>query len=267
MNLKPLAAFPIALLLAACGGHAPVPAPLAPVSAAAVVRDLPAATPSPTPGLTAMGFPRFTFKATGQQGDPVNILVAATQPQLERLFADTGWLRADPITPISVARMLEGTVDPHVQYPHAPMSDLYLYGRHQDYGFEKNNVGIRQRDHLRVWQSNQTDRLGRPWWAIAATKDIAIQWVNRHPTHRISGDVDAERALVVGDLAGSGRVALQYRLTALPGGYTGVNGDGDAIHTDGEVVVLELAADAPGEAPVPVPVAKHEPADDHADRR
>jgi hypothetical protein len=235
--------FGLALLLSACGGRAPLGAtrelanPLGAHGLSAVA--------TPAPSLTSMGFPRFTYKHTGQQGDPVNLLLAASQPQVERLFADAGWLLADAITPLSVAKMLEGTLDRNVQYPHAPMSDLFLYGRRQDYGFEKNNVGVRERDHLRVWLTTQNDRLGRPIWAIAATKDIAIEWVNRHPTHRIDADLDAERQLVLGDLQRFGKVATSYTLRSLASGYTGTNGDGDPIFTDGLVNVLELAADAP----------------------
>jgi hypothetical protein len=232
----------LALLLSACGGRAPL-SPANDLASTLGARELPTATP--TPSIVVMGFPRFSNKQTGRQADPVNVLLAASQPQLERLFDDAGWLLADPITPLSVAKMLEGTLDSNVQYPHAPMSNLFLYGRSQDYGFEKNGVGVRQRDHLRVWRTPQDDRLGRPIWAIAATKDIAIEWVNRHPTHRIDGNIDAERALVVGDLRTFGKVLLTYTLNSLSGAYKGTNGDGDPIFTDGLVHVLELAADAP----------------------
>lgn len=244
---RPLVVCLLPLALAACGK-----APLTPTAPAALLEAPGASGTNPAgqaprvPAITTMGFPRFTFKSGGQQGDPVNLLLTCTRLQLERLFDDAGWRRADPITAKTAAKMLAGTLDPKMAYPTAPMSALFLYGRMQDYAFQKNNVGVRKRDHLRAWQSTQLDRSGRPIWCVAATRDVAIEWVDRHPTHRIDPEIDVERALVKQDLLGTGRVAASYQLRSLPGPYMGANGEGDGYRTDGLVEVLELATDAPG---------------------
>ena len=121
------------------------------------------------------------------------------------------------------------------------MSNLYMFGRRQDYCFQKNNHGFNDRDHLRVWRTAYRDGRGLPWWAVAATRDVGIELADGLPTHRIGDDVDAERELVLRDLLKTGQVTRNYRIMALECGYFGTNGGHDPYYTDGEVVVLDLA--------------------------
>jgi hypothetical protein len=250
-------------LLEGCGSK-PLMAPLPLSASRAAARDL--APGSETPGgdasavpapgasgaadpaafdLAAGDLPVFTRTARGVQGDPVNLMVAGEEAQLVRRLVDAGWMPADPITVFNVARMLRSLVF-RSAYPTAPISPLYLYDHLQRYGFQKNAVGVISRDHLRVWQTPLHDRLGRPFWAIGASKDVSIkrQPGSPLPTHRIDPDLDAERKLVVDDLAARGPLARRYQLRTLPENFKGQNGGGDVFFTDGRVEVLELAPEA-----------------------
>lgn len=193
-----------------------------------------------SPSLLKATFPKFALVGTAKS-DPVNMLVAGSERQLRHIFAVAGWVGSDPVNPMTVAKLLKALATKS-SYPTSPISDLFLYDRKQDMAYQKNQVSVYARDHLRVWKTPLTDRQSRPVWAIAATKDVAIRMGigDKMPTHQISPDIDAERQLVVDDFLASGQVALRYQVRSLPAGYKGKNGPGDEYYTDGLVEVLEL---------------------------
>jgi hypothetical protein len=197
---------------------------------------------SQAPSLLEATFPALTRVRSGGSREPLNLLVAGTENQIRTIFKEQGWYTADPINALTALRMAAADLS-NTGYLNAPMSDLYLYGRKQDLSYQKNSVSVKQRDHLRVWKTPLLDSLGRPFWAIAASKDIAVCFRCGHPDHQIASDVDAERALVLADFNKSDQIALQYRLQSLPPGThlpVATDGGGDAIDTDGAVSVLEL---------------------------
>lgn len=210
-------------------------------------RDIPGApaqnrTAQPLRTVSRMVVPPFTVDKDGRQGDPVNLLIVATEQQMVAAFKMSGWLGADPITPRNAAKMVKAAIF-RTPYPTSPMSDLFLFGRRQDYSFQKNSANVHKRDHLRVWRSRYVDRYGRPMWCIAATRDVAIKFLpddGLMPTHQISPDIDAERQLVVDDFLRTRMVALRYQIDSLGPNFRGINGTGDEYFTDGQVEVLEL---------------------------
>lgn len=193
------------------------------------------------PSLIRPSFPRFSRTPQGTQSDPVNLLVSGSARQIAHVFRAQGWLTADPINAVTVARTIKAGLT-NGEYPTSPMSTLLLYNRPQDMAWQKNPVSVRARDHLRVWETPLRDRHNRPFWAIAATRDVAIKYGpgDKLPTHQISPDIDAERRLVVDDFVKSGHVAMRYAVQVHPEGFRGVNGSGDEYFTDGRVEVLEL---------------------------
>jgi hypothetical protein len=237
--VRPLVLTALALQLTGCGRDL---APSVPVFARSFQAQAQAAAPSnfgtASESITAM--PRFTQTARGAQGDMVNLVVIASESTLKSAFAQAGWLTADPIKLGTVAKMgSTGLFGGH--YPTAPMSALYLYGRIQDLAYQKNAVGIVARDHLRVWKAPMQDPQGRTFWAIAATKDVAVKFSHGLPTHRISPEIDTERQLVVDDFKATGKVVRHDMVPVLPVGFQGANGENDPYTTDGQVAVLELA--------------------------
>lgn len=201
---------------------------------------------SPIPGMVptfeAVQWPTHSQTLRGRPADPINIVVVGSERHMRHVFAITGWVTADPITPITSARMVKAALTGG-QYPTSPISPLMLYGKQQLLGYQKNAIGVKARDHLRVWRTPLADAIGRPVWAIGATKDVAIKWgpSDRLPTHQVAPDIDSERELVVNDFLRSGHVALRYQIQSLTSPFHGVNGTDDQYFTDGKVEVLELS--------------------------
>ena len=123
------------------------------------------------------------------------------------------------------------------------MSNLYLYGRKEDMAFERPGRNVRQRDHIRLWNTGRNGSDGRPIWIGSVTKDTKVELAktNYLPTHHISPDVDAERSLVVSELAQTGYVVKDISRPGFGKQTHGLNGEGDPYVTDGLVAVLTLA--------------------------
>ncbi|MDB5100151.1 MAG: hypothetical protein JWM80_4572 [Cyanobacteria bacterium RYN_339] len=193
------------------------------------------------PTLRKVNWPTITRTADGTPSDPVNLIIAGTEAQVRHVFGAEGWVEADKLTAWTAIKTIKGALADSA-YPTSPMSDLYMYNRKQDIALQKNATSVRHRDHLRVWQTPLKDHYGRPFWAVAATHDIAIKWSAGEvlPTHEIAPSIDLERQLVVDDFAKSGQIKLRYQLQALPTNFHSVNGGGDEIFSDGKCEVLEL---------------------------
>ena len=80
--------------------------------------------------------PSYTTTADGLPGDPVNLALIGTMPELRRAFETIGWSAADPLGLTSSWRMV-GAFVLNRPYPRAPFSTLYLFGRGQDVGFQQ----------------------------------------------------------------------------------------------------------------------------------
>jgi hypothetical protein len=195
--------------------------------------------------------PLTNYNRNGLPSDPLNVQIIATDAQLATAFAAAGWYRADEIDFMTSLRI---TIDAIFKrkYATAPVSNLYLYGRRQDYAFERPGTSVRERDHVRFWNTGQHAKDGRPIWIGGATKDIAVEIspVTHLPTHRIAADVDAERRIVVNDLISTGWVVEQDWAPGFGKPTQTKNALGDTYHTDGRVAVLELA-----NVPVLLPLA------------
>src|SRR5258705_4832749 len=140
-------------------------------------------------------------------GDPLNVRIIATESQLTTAFAAAGGFRADEIDFVTSLRIVFDSLFAR-NYPTAPISNLYLFGRRQDYAFERPGKSVRERDHIRFWKSGQRSKDGRDLWLGAATHDIAVEDSkgSHLPTHKIAPDVDAERTIVLRDLIATGSV-------------------------------------------------------------
>jgi hypothetical protein len=183
--------------------------------------------------------PRITHTANGIHGDPVNLALLGSEQELQAGMLAAGWFPADPITLKSSLRIASGTVF-HRAYDHAPVSNLFLFGRKQDLAFEQ-PVGNdpRRRHHVRFWRSDKVDEDGRPLWFGAATFDtkVGLSHTTGQVTHHISPEVDKERNLVMDGLQRSNYLADAYWLDDFQQKLQGRNGGGDPYHTDGRLAV------------------------------
>ncbi len=209
--------------------------------------------------------PLYATSADGWSSDPVNIaFVCKNKKQLETAMQKAGWFTADKATAKNTLRFAYAMVFKR-PYPTAPFSKLYLFGRHQDLGFQI-QTGTPpipwHRHHIRFWQLLPDDR-EKPhqhvtfWqnifqlfsnrkqqiWIAAATHDVgpfAFRIRNLQLTHKIDENTDSERDYVIQTLADAGRI--RHTETIPAGSPIKFRGQtfGVSIVTDGTLKVIEL---------------------------
>lgn len=208
-----------------------------PLTAADIEPQTPTGTIEGHPALARS--PRHTTTAQGRPGDAVNVAFIGTDEELHRTLAAAGWYAADPIT-LKTSLQIAADVVLHKPYPHAPVSDLYLWGRRQDAAFEQ-PVGDspKQRHHVRFWRSAEVDRKGEPLWLGAATYDerVEISRTTGGITHKIAPDIDSERNKVVSDTIRAGMLDGFYWVDRFHVQPEGRNGGGDPYFTDRRLAV------------------------------
>ena len=81
------------------------------------------------------------------------------------------------------------------EYLNAPVSPLYVFGRHQDVALQKARDTVSQRNHLRLWLAPFTID-GLQVWVGQISRDIGIKLTTQSwylTTHLISPEVDQDR--------------------------------------------------------------------------
>jgi hypothetical protein len=188
--------------------------------------------------------PKTTLAADGLPGDPLNVALVGTEEEVHRAFSAAGW-RAAAALGVRSDLGIAGSVLLDRPDPTAPVSNLFLFGRHQDLAFE-DEVGesARHRHHVRFWRADALGLGGRPLWIGAATFDrgVGVDHRTGQITHHIAPDLDAERDGLIDALAHAGRLAEVFDVTGVGPTLAGRNGGGDRYFTDGELAVGVLVA-------------------------
>ena len=207
----------------------------------------------------------------GLLGDPVNLAVHGDEDDIHAAMRAAGWVRADAITPRSALRIVVSSLLRR-SYPAAPVSTLVLFGRGQDFAYQKEVEGNpSQRHHVRFWHTPAGWVLpgGRSVdWLAGATYDrsVGLSALTFQVTHKIDADIDIERNFVVDDIrwanAAAGLGVWPDFFTA----YHDKNGGGDRVETDGDLYVLDLDAVVP-ESVDSVELARARAADAQANRQ
>jgi hypothetical protein len=176
----------------------------------------------------------------GIPGDPLNVELVGTLPEVVAALRAAGWTPADPIGMRSGLRDVASILFDR-PYPSAPVSTHFLYGRAQDLAFQR-AVGRspRRRHHVRLWAVGDPERATR--WVGAATFDrtMGLSRFTGEVMHHIDPDVDAERETLLGDLRRAGRLSSREYRESPQGAMRGKNGGGDPYFTDGRIAVAEL---------------------------
>lgn len=217
----------------------------------------------------ATHLPLYCITPDGFASDPLNIGLIGSRAQLIGAMEAAGWHVAKPFTPVSVAATIIAVVLKR-PYHGTPMSSLYLFGRSQDIGFEKQLIerGRGHRHHVRFWattlddiQNIEQQRVhGRSYqeqliadkllWVGAASRDVGIALALQtfQLTHAVAPDTNQERDLIVRELTAA-KLARRltdirlYRSYRLPN-YAWSR----ALRTDGMITILRLSLDAGGGA-------------------
>ncbi len=188
--------------------------------------------------------PRRISDKDGNAGDMINFVLIGSEEQVKAAFQAAGWVQVDRDVTDAIVEGLIASLSKQV-YLTMPMSQLYLYGRPQDFGFahaEPLKV-VTTRHHLRIWKSTLAVA-GQPVWVGAATHDMGIERDQRNSklTHHIDPNVDDERGFVTRSLTESGYVS-QYTSVLPPNPLLDARtATGGSFHSDGEVVVFWLAS-------------------------
>lgn len=209
----------------------------------------------------ARHLPLYCITPDGLASDPINIGIIASRRQLIGAMEKIGWFVADRHTLHTSFKRILCTLGGRA-YPNAPMSNLYLFGRRQDIGFEL-PLGSRfgQRHHVRFWATtftgqNPLNARAIHWqerrehfkanddllWVGAASLDVGLTLIrhNIQLTHMIDPDTDRERDFIVGqmaeaDLSGSARyIRLRSPYKLINRGWRAY------LKTDGRMAVLSL---------------------------
>ena len=208
-----------------------------------------AKTVSAIPGIDNHLFaqiPRRVSDKAGDAGDMVNFLILGSQDAMEKVFTTAGWVKVDADVKATLLHGLLESISKE-SYLTMPMSQLYLFGRPQDYGWAHAEpiAVVASRNHLRIWKApfqvaNQT------LWVGAATHDVGFERDQRNNgiTHKIDPNIDLERDYVEKTLSSTGLVdqvthflpqnPMQEAKTATGGGF----------HSNGQVLVLKLGVSA-----------------------
>lgn len=173
--------------------------------------------------------PLYVTAGDGWPSDPVNIAFIVTDKQhLIKKMEKAGWHVADPP---SLKNLFRETVSIifNTSYPSAPISNLYLFNRPHDIGFEiptNSHDSARTRHHVRFWRleeplvsvHNKHHLAYKFWlqklehlfvgrskemWIGAATEDIhphGVRWPTGQITHGVSHESDKERDFIIQSL-------------------------------------------------------------------
>jgi hypothetical protein len=179
----------------------------------------------------------------GNPGDLINFVIIGSQAQVTSALKDAGWLQADKTNTDAVVSALMATLQKN-SYMTVPMSILYLFGRPQDFGYERTDPVLvaAQRHHFRIWNS-PLSTTQQTVWVGSGTHDIGIEKDQRKQgaiTHKIDQDVDNERDFIGATLKDAGKVqAMDYMTRSQPmtSAKTATGGD---IKSDGRVLVILL---------------------------
>jgi hypothetical protein len=215
---------------------APAPASAAPVvkaSEAALDDDLRKAIDA---------LPRRINDQFNNLGDMVNFVIVGSQKQVLSALEAAAWNVADTDSKESALKAVLQTYQKK-DYLTMPMSQLYLFGRIQDFGYEMAEpfAVVASRHHFRIWKAPFTWN-GQTVWIGAGTHDIGFEKDQRNGkvTHKIDPAVDGERDNIGASLQKADKVkTATYYLPPDPV-QSAKNATGGGYHSDGRILVLVL---------------------------
>jgi hypothetical protein len=173
----------------------------------------------------------------------VNFLIIGNEDEMKKVFTTAGWVKVDANVDATIINGFIASMSKE-SYLTMPMSPLYLFGRHQDYGWAHAEplTVVASRNHLRIWKAPFTVNR-QMLWVGAATHDIGFEKDQRNNgiTHKIDPDIDLERDYVEKTLSATGLVAeIMHFLPEHPL-QEARTATGGSFHSNGQVLVLRLA--------------------------
>jgi hypothetical protein len=187
--------------------------------------------------------PRVTQTGDKHPGDPLNVALIGSEAEVQEIMKAAKWY---PAAPLGLASDLRIGADTILARPdeEAPVSNLYLFGRKEDFAFEQ-PVGDnpRHRHHVRLWWTGEVGADGRQQWIGAAVYDekVGFSRTTGQITHITAPNVDAERDYLFQCLERTDQLTDQYKVDDFHHERSGRNGGGDLWETDGKLRVGVVA--------------------------
>src|SRR5262245_12080147 len=186
--------------------------------------------------------PRRIGDQQGNPGDMVNFLILGSDAAMQQTLTAAGWVKVDADIRGAVLAGVLGSLSKE-SYVTMPMSQLYLFGRPQDYGWahaEPIKV-VSSRHHLRVWKA-PFQAGGAVLWVGAATHDVGFERDRRNNgiTHKIDPDIDVERDYLRKTFLATGLVSEYLHVLPDKPLREATTATGGSFHSDGRVLVLKL---------------------------
>jgi LssY C-terminus len=187
--------------------------------------------------------PRRIGDKDGNPGDMVNFLILGDEVQMRKVFTTAGWVKVDADVNSTVLAGFIASMSKE-SYLTMPMSQLYLFGRAQDYGWAHAEpiTVVASRNHLRIWKAPFAVN-GQMLWVGAATHDIGFEKDQRNNslTHKIDPDIDLEKNFVEKTLCSTGYVAQFTHFLPKNPLQEARTATGGTFHSDGQVLVIKLS--------------------------
>lgn len=183
--------------------------------------------------------PRFTETMAGSNQEPISvIMIVKDEETLVQVMEKAGWVLADQVSARSILRAFRAAFL-NESYPHAPVTPSFWNTLPLDIAFEKETTqhSIRQRHHVRLWETGYFMPDGSRHYVGTASFDKGINWF--HFSHWIDPAIDVERQTLVDDCIKAGIVS-SFKKTVFVAPSIGTNFSGDAFFSDGKIVILQL---------------------------
>jgi hypothetical protein len=197
------------------------------------------------PGIDSSLFskiPRRVADKDNNPGDMVNFLILGSEAAMQRVFTTAGWVKVDADVKDTVLHGILGSLSKEA-YLTMPMSQLYLFGRPQDYGWARAEPlsVVRSRNHLRIWKASFLVH-GQTLWVGAATHDIGFELDQRNDgiTHKIDPNIDLEKDYVEKTLISTGLVAKVTHFLPDNPLKEAKTATGGTFNSNGQVLILKL---------------------------
>ncbi len=179
----------------------------------------------------------------GTPGDMVNFVFVGSREQVLKMLTAAGWQEVDRDTTEAAIRAILITLEKKV-YVTMPMSDLYLFGRAQDFGYAQADPirVVAERHHFRLWETPWQTEDGQDIWLGAGTFDAGFEEHKRTGdiTHKIDPEVDKERDFITASVRQTGRIAgVGYGRPSQPI-REATTAHGGAYRSDGRIAILVL---------------------------
>lgn len=182
---------------------------------------------------------------SGLLADPINLVFFGKEKAIHKAFVSAKWTIADPLSANTFIHAAYATLL-NRSYPNAPVGNMYLFGRKQDFAYQL-QVGNspKVRHHVRFWKVPKDWRLPgghKAEWLAAATFDrsVGIKLFTLQIDHVIATEIDEERDFIIDDLTKVGAIESIEVIEHFTDAYHDHNNGGDSIKTDGSLPFITL---------------------------